>query len=99
MAGIADSPDNDPSTGSQAGAPDDLEEQVEKAPRLFVVAAAVIAVAASVLNFAYGHPNAGVLAASIGLLAIGGGLSWLSMERRRVRDAERILAADRTARR
>jgi hypothetical protein len=64
-----------------------------------VIAAAIIAVLASVANFALGHPNAGVLSASIGLLAIGAGLSWLSMERRRVREAERALATQRAAQR
>lgn len=72
----------------------DFEERVERAPRFFVVAVAILAVAASVANFALGQPQVGVTAASIGLLAIGAGLSWLSMERRRVRQAERELLID-----
>jgi hypothetical protein len=67
----------------------DLEERVEKTPRLVVVAAAVAAVLASATNFALGHVRLGVDVASIGLLVVGAGMSWLSMERRRVRQAER----------
>jgi hypothetical protein len=110
MADNAHAPDDAPLTRPSAGEPTDLgqqnsaeqdlkgdlEERVERAPRLFVVAVAILAVAASVANFALGQPRVGVTAASIGLLAIGAGLSWLSMERRRVRQAERELVIDRT---
>jgi hypothetical protein len=40
-------------------------------------------------NFAFGQVGFGVAAVSIGLLVFGAGLSWLAMERRRIRQAER----------
>ncbi|OBG33873.1 hypothetical protein A5672_23530 [Mycobacterium alsense] len=58
-------------------------------PGLVVVAAAVVAFVVCVANFALGAVGAGVAAAIVGLLAFGGGLAWLAMDRRRVRDAER----------
>lgn len=58
-------------------------------PGLVVVAAAVLAFVVCVANFALGQANAGVAAAIVGLLAFGAGLSWLAMDRRRIRDAER----------
>lgn len=58
-------------------------------PGLVVVAAAVLAFAVCVANFALGEADAGVAAAIVGLLAFGGGLAWLAMDRRRIRDAER----------
>jgi hypothetical protein len=84
-----------PGDDNRASCPDaprsaeSLEERVERAPTLLVVAAAVVAFVVSVANFALGNINLGVNAASIGLLVVGGGLSWLAMERRRVRQAER----------
>jgi hypothetical protein len=84
--------------GEISQTPEDLEEKVERTPRLIVVAAAVIAFVVCVANFALGHVGLGVAAASIGLLVIGAGLSWLSMERRRVRQAEREWRGDRPAR-
>jgi hypothetical protein len=95
MADNAHAPDDTPTTRPRTEE-QDLEERVERAPRLFVVAVAILAVAASVANFALGQPRVAVTAASIGLLAIGAGLSWLSMERRRVRQAERELVTDHT---
>jgi hypothetical protein len=61
----------------------------ERAPGLVVVAAAVLAFVVCVTNFALGNAHAGVAAAIVGLLAFGAGLSWLAMDRRRIRDAER----------
>lgn len=58
-------------------------------PGLVVVAAAVVAFVVCVANFALGAVGGGVAAAIVGLLAFGGGLAWLAMDRRRVRDAER----------
>ncbi|MCV7377367.1 hypothetical protein BST11_16575 [Mycobacterium alsense] len=58
-------------------------------PGLVVVAAAVVAFVVCVANFALGAAGPGVAAAIVGLLAFGGGLAWLAMDRRRVRDAER----------
>jgi hypothetical protein len=58
-------------------------------PGLVVVAAAVLAFVVCVANFALGQAHAGVAAAIVGLLAFGAGLSWLAMDRRRIRDAER----------
>jgi hypothetical protein len=82
--------DDDRTTRPCAGeSEEDLEEEVEKTPRLVAVGAAVVAFVVSVANFALGQVSLGVAAASIGLLVIGAGLSWLAMERRRVRQAER----------
>lgn len=58
-------------------------------PGLLVVAAAALAFAVCVANFALGEAGAGVAAAIISMLAFGAGLSWLAMDRRRIRDAER----------
>jgi hypothetical protein len=56
---------------------------------LLVVGAAALAFAVCVANFALGQAGAGVAAAIIAMLAFGAGLSWLAMDRRRTRDAER----------
>lgn len=58
-------------------------------PGRLVVAAAALAFAACVTNFALGQAGAGVAAAIVAMLAFGAGLSWLAMDRRRIRDAER----------
>lgn len=68
---------------------DDFEDNVERAPGLVVMAGALLAFVVSVATFALGMVGAGIAAASIGMLILSAGLSWLSMERRRVRDAER----------
>ncbi|ORA11095.1 LapA family protein [Mycobacterium arosiense] len=56
---------------------------------LLVVAAAALAFVVCVANFALGQAGAGVAAAIVAMLAFGAGLSWLAMDRRRIRDAER----------
>jgi hypothetical protein len=61
----------------------------ERSPGLAVVAAAVLAFVVCVTNFALGNGRVGVEAAIVALLAFGAGLSWLAMDRRRIRDAER----------
>lgn len=58
-------------------------------PGLVAVAAAALAFAVCVVTFALGEAGAGVVAAIISMLAFGAGLSWLAMDRRRIRDAER----------
>lgn len=58
-------------------------------PGLLVVAAAALAFVVCVANFALGQVGAGVAAAIVAMLAFGAGLSWLAMDRRRIRDAER----------
>ncbi|MCV7030217.1 hypothetical protein [Mycobacterium sherrisii] len=60
-----------------------------RAPGLLVVGAAVVALAVCITNFALGQVGAGVTAAIIGLMALGAGLDWLGMDRRRIRQAER----------
>lgn len=60
-----------------------------RAPGLLVVAVAALAFLVCVTNFALGHAGAGVAAAIVALLAFGAGLSWLGMDRRRIRQAER----------
>jgi hypothetical protein len=64
-------------------------DDVERIPTMLVVGAAVIVFVVGITNFALGQVGLGVAAVSIGLLVFGAGLSWLAMERRRVRDAER----------
>ncbi|OBH58139.1 hypothetical protein [Mycobacterium sp. E2479] len=58
-------------------------------PGLLVVAVAALAFAVCVTNFALGEAGAGVVSAIISMLAFGAGLSWLAMDGRRIRDAER----------
>lgn len=62
--------------------------QAERAPSI-IVGAAALAFVVCVTTFALGHAGAGVAAAIIALLAFGAGLSWLGMDGRRIRDAER----------
>lgn len=61
----------------------------QRSPGLLVVAAAALAFAVCVTNFALGQAGAGVAAAIVAMLAFGAGLSWLAMDRRRIRQAER----------
>jgi hypothetical protein len=56
---------------------------------LLVVTVAALAFVVCVATFSFGEVGAGIDAASVGLLAFGAGLSWLSMDRRRIRQAER----------
>lgn len=56
---------------------------------LGAVGVAVSAFGVCVANFAFGEVNAGIDAAIVGLLALGAGLDWLAMDRRRIRQAER----------
>lgn len=56
---------------------------------LVVVAAAVLAFVVCVANFAFAEVDAGIDAAIVGLLALGAGLDWLAMDRRRMRQTER----------
>ncbi len=60
-----------------------------RTPGRTVVVLAVLAFAVCVANFALGEAGAGVMAAIVALLAFGAGLSWLAMDRRRIRQAER----------
>ncbi len=60
-----------------------------RTPGLVVVAAALLALVVCVTNFALGEVGAGIIAAIIGLMALGAGLDWLAMDRRRIRQAER----------
>jgi hypothetical protein len=62
---------------------------VTRTPGLLVVGAAALAFAVCVTNFALGEAGAGVVSAIISMLAFGAGLSWLAMDGRRIRDAER----------
>lgn len=69
-----------------------------RTPGILVVAAAALAFAVCVTDFALGEAGAGVDAAIISMLAFGAGLSWLAMDRRRIRDAEREWVIDHPAR-
>lgn len=66
-----------------------FEERAERTPELVVMAGAVLAFIVSVVAFALGQVGMGIAVASVGMLLFGAGLSWLGMERRRVRDVER----------
>lgn len=68
---------------------DRTTDRYAQTPGLVVVAAAALAFAVCVTNFALGQARAGVAAAIISMLAFGAGLSWLAMDRRRIRDSER----------
>ena len=54
-----------------------------------IVGAAALAFVVCVATFALGHAGAGVAAAIVALLALGAGLAWLAMDRRRIRQEER----------
>lgn len=69
--------------------PDEPPPDSVRAPGLLVVGAAVVALAVCIANFALGQVGAGVAAAIVGLMALGAGLDWLGMDRRRIRQAER----------
>lgn len=82
MAEIADLP-------RAARALGEFEHAAERRPALMVMAGSVLAFMVSVAAFAAGQAGVGVSVASGGMLVFGAGLSWLSMERSRVREAER----------
>lgn len=67
----------------------EFEDAAERTPALVVMSGAILAFVVSVGAFAFGQAGIGVCAASGGMLVFGAGLSWLSMERRRVREVER----------
>lgn len=73
---------------------EEFEKKAERTPELVVMAGAVLAFVISVAMFALGQAGGGIAAASAGMLIFGAGLSWLAMERRRVRDAERDVVFD-----
>jgi Na+-driven multidrug efflux pump len=64
-------------------------DDVERGPGLVVVAGAGLAFVVCIATFALGQVGVGIATAIGALLAFGAGLSWLGMDRRRVRDAER----------
>jgi protein-S-isoprenylcysteine O-methyltransferase Ste14 len=68
---------------------DESGQNAERMPGLVVVATAVLAFVVCLTNFPFGEANAGIVAAIVGLLALGAGLDWLAMDRRRMRQAER----------
>jgi hypothetical protein len=78
--------DDGRTTGRYADGP---PQDSVRTPGLAVVGAAVLALVVCVTNFALGQVGAGVTAAIIGLMALGAGLDWLGMDRRRVRQAQR----------
>ncbi|MBW0019157.1 MAG: LapA family protein [Mycobacterium sp.] len=61
-----------------------------RTPRLIVVTAVAVAFVACLANFALGQVGFGIAAIIVGLMVFGAGLSWLGMDRRRVREAERV---------
>lgn len=73
-------------TAGQDWTPD---QDSPRSPGLLTVAAAALSFAVCVATFALGHAGAGVAAGTVALLALGAGLAWLSMDRRRFRQAER----------
>lgn len=70
----------------------------ERLPGLVVLGIAALGFLTCVTNFAFGHAGAGVTAAIVALLAFGAGLSWLGMDRRRIREAERARVTSRPKR-
>ncbi len=74
-----------------------VQDGSERTPGL-VVAGAALAFVVCVVNFAVGEAGAGVAAAIVALLAFGAGLSWITMDRRRIRQTEREWVISRPAR-
>jgi len=66
-------------------------------PGLFLIAAGVLAVVAFVAALAYKHPELLVWAGLTAALTVAGGLSWLTVERRRVRRIEARWLAEHPA--
>lgn len=64
-------------------------------PGLLLVAVGLVAFVVCLVSFAEGQVGAGIAAVVVALLAAGAGLSWLAMERRRIRQAEREQVANR----
>lgn len=58
-------------------------------PGLVLVGAGIVAFVMCLVAFALGQVGSGIAAAVVAQLAAGAGLAWLSMDRRRVRQAER----------
>lgn len=75
--------------GRSGNAPAQRQTPRLPAPGQVFVVAALVAFVVCLATFALGQPGAGVAAAIVAMLAFGAGLSWLSMDRRRIRDAER----------
>lgn len=69
----------------------------QRSPGLVMMGIAVLAFVVCVVNFALGEAGAGVVAAIVGLSALGAGLAWLVMDGRRFRDAERARGMRRPA--
>jgi protein-S-isoprenylcysteine O-methyltransferase Ste14 len=64
-----------------------------KAPGLVLMAAGVVAFVIALASFALSRIGVGVGALVVALLAAGEGTAWLTMEGRRVRQAERDAVA------
>lgn len=64
-------------------------DESPRTPGLLAVGAAALAFGVCIATFAAGKAGAGVAAAIVAMLAFGAGLSWLSMDRRRIRQNER----------
>lgn len=60
-----------------------------KTPGLFLVAAGVVAFVFALASIAFARIGVGVGALVVALLAAGAGTGWLTMEGRRVRQAQR----------
>lgn len=60
-----------------------------KMPGIVLLCTGVAAFAISLASFAMRQVGLGVAAVAIALLAVGAGLAWLAMERRRLRAVER----------
>lgn len=65
-----------------------------KAPGFVLLAAGAVAFVVCLVSFAHGQVGVGVGAVVITLLAAGAGLAWLTMEGRRIRQAERDASAN-----
>ncbi len=74
-----------------------IGRNARRSPGLLIMGIAVLAFGVCLITFALGEVGAGVVAASVGLLAFGAGLAWLVMDGRRFRDAERGCGMHRPA--
>jgi hypothetical protein len=68
-------------------------------PGLFLIAVGVVAVVACIAALAYHHTELLVWAGVTALLTVGGGVSWLAVERHRIRRVEASWHEERRRRR
>ncbi len=67
-------------------------------PGFFLIAVGVVAIAACIAALAYHHPELLVWGGLTAALTMGGGISWLIVERHRIRRVEARWLAEQAAR-